>query len=35
MSLTRTLTLLVTSTVLLIALIAATWSYVESNHENR
>ena len=33
MSLTRTLTLLVTSTVLLIALIAATWSYVESNHE--
>jgi two-component system sensor histidine kinase QseC len=33
MSLTRTLTLLVTSTVLLIALIAAAWSYVESNHE--
>jgi two-component system sensor histidine kinase QseC len=33
MSLTRTLTLLVTSTVLLMALIAATWSYVESNHE--
>lgn len=33
MSLTRTLTLLVTSTVLLIALIAACWSYVESNHE--
>jgi len=33
MSLTRTLTLLVTSTVLLIALIAAGWSYVESNHE--
>ncbi len=33
MSLTRTLTLLVTSTVLLIALAAAAWSYVESNHE--
>lgn len=33
MSLTRTLTLLVTSTVLLIALIAAAWSYIESNHE--
>jgi two-component system sensor histidine kinase QseC len=33
MSLTRTLTLLVTSAVLLIALIAAGWSYVESNHE--
>ncbi|WP_370256928.1 ATP-binding protein [Marinobacter nauticus] len=33
MSLTRTLTLLVTSTVLLIALIASTWSYIESNHE--
>jgi len=33
MSLTRTLTLLVTSTVLLIALIAAAWSYMESNHE--
>lgn len=33
MSLTRTLTLLVTSIVLLIALIAAAWSYVESNHE--
>jgi two-component system sensor histidine kinase QseC len=33
MSLTRTLTLLVTSTVLVIALIAAAWSYVESNHE--
>lgn len=33
MSLTRTLTLLVTSTVLLIALTAATWSYFESNHE--
>lgn len=33
MSLTRTLTLLVTSTVLLIALIAAAWSFVESNHE--
>ncbi|MCG7200560.1 ATP-binding protein [Marinobacter pelagius] len=33
MSLTRTLTLLVTSTVLLIALIAAVWSYIESNHE--
>jgi two-component system sensor histidine kinase QseC len=33
MSLTRTLILLVTSTVLLIALIAAAWSYVESNHE--
>ena len=33
MSLTRTLTLLVTSTVLLIALVAAAWSYIESNHE--
>ncbi|PCM44297.1 ATP-binding protein [Marinobacter sp. ANT_B65] len=33
MSLTRTLTLLVTSTVLLFALIAATLSYIESNHE--
>lgn len=33
MSLTRTLTLLITSTVLLIALIAAAWSYLESNHE--
>lgn len=33
MSLTRTLTLLVTSTVLLVALIAAAWSYIESNHE--
>lgn len=33
MSLTRTLTLLVTSTVLLIALIASIWSYIESNHE--
>lgn len=33
MSLTRTLALLVTSTVLLIALIAAAWSYMESNHE--
>ena len=33
MSLTRTLTLLVTTTVLLIALIAAIWSYFESNHE--
>ncbi|MGC8119821.1 ATP-binding protein [Marinobacter sp. VGCF2001] len=33
MSLTRTLTLLVTSTVLIIALVAAVWSYVESNHE--
>lgn len=33
MSLTRTLTLLITSTVLLIALIAAAWSYIESNHE--
>lgn len=33
MSMTRTLILLVTSMVLLIALIAATWSYVESNHE--
>ncbi|WP_417520402.1 ATP-binding protein [Marinobacter sp.] len=33
MSLTRTLTLLVTSTVLLIALTAAAWSYIESNHE--
>ncbi len=33
MSLSRTLTLLVTSTVLLIALIAAAWSYIESNHE--
>lgn len=33
MSLTRTLTLLVTSTVLLIALIASLWSYIESNHE--
>lgn len=33
MSLTRTLTLLVTSTVMLIALIAAAWSYIESNHE--
>ncbi|MBN7768740.1 two-component sensor histidine kinase [Marinobacter daepoensis] len=33
MSLTRTLTLLVTSTVLLIALVAALWSYIESNHE--
>ncbi|MDO6824329.1 ATP-binding protein [Marinobacter sp. 1_MG-2023] len=33
MSLTRTLTLLVTSTVLLFALIAAAWSYIESNHE--
>ncbi|MDR5900051.1 ATP-binding protein [Halomonas vilamensis] len=33
MSLARTLTLLVTSTVLLIALVAATWSYIESNHE--
>lgn len=33
MSLTRTLTLLVTSTVLLIALVASIWSYIESNHE--
>jgi two-component system sensor histidine kinase QseC len=33
MSLTRTLTLLVTTTVLFIALIAAVWSYFESNHE--
>ena len=33
MSLTRTLTLLVTSTVLLIALLASVWSYIESNHE--
>lgn len=33
MSLTRTLTLLVTSTVLFIALVAAAWSYIESNHE--
>lgn len=33
MSLTRTLTLLITSTVLLISLVAATWSYIESNHE--
>ncbi|SFM46255.1 ATP-binding protein [Marinobacter pelagius] len=33
MSLTRTLIVLVTSTVLLIALIAAAWSYLESNHE--
>ncbi|MEC7816942.1 MAG: ATP-binding protein [Pseudomonadota bacterium] len=33
MSLTRTLTLLVASTVLFIALLAALWSYVESNHE--
>ncbi|AZR41512.1 ATP-binding protein [Marinobacter salarius] len=33
MSLTRTLTLLITSTVLLIALVAAAWSYIESNHE--
>lgn len=33
MSLTRTLTLLITTTVLLIALIAAIWSYFESNHE--
>lgn len=33
MSLTRTLTLLVTTLVLLIALTAALWSYIESNHE--
>lgn len=33
MSLSRTLTLLVTSIVLLIALSAAAWSYIESNHE--
>lgn len=33
MSLTRTLILLVTSAVLLIAMVAAGWSYVESNHE--
>ncbi|WP_199457787.1 MULTISPECIES: ATP-binding protein [unclassified Marinobacter] len=33
MSLTRTLTLLVTSTVLLIALLASVWSYIESSHE--
>lgn len=33
MSLTRTLTLLATSVVLLIALVAAVWSYFESNHE--
>ncbi len=33
MSLTRTLTLLVTTTVLMIALVAAIWSYIESNHE--
>lgn len=33
MSLTRTLTLLVTGTVLFIAAIAAIWSYLESNHE--
>jgi len=33
MSLTRTLILLVTSAVLLIATAAAGWSYVESNHE--
>jgi len=33
MSLTRTLTLLVTATVLLITLAAALWSYRQSNHE--
>ena len=33
MSLTRTLILLVASFVMLIACVAATWSYVESNHE--
>lgn len=33
MSLTRTLTLLVTTAVLLIVLMAAAWSYFESNHE--
>lgn len=33
MSLTRTLTLLVTGTVLFIAAMAAIWSYLESNHE--
>jgi len=33
MSLTRTLTILVTSAVLLIASSAAVWSYLESNHE--
>lgn len=33
MSLTRTLTLLISTTVLIIAALAAVWSYVESNHE--
>lgn len=33
MSLTRTLTLLVSTAVLLIVLMAAAWSYFESNHE--
>ncbi|WP_328185507.1 ATP-binding protein [Marinobacter sp. OP 3.4] len=33
MSMTRTLILLVTSFVVLIAAVAATWSYIESNHE--
>lgn len=33
MSLTRTLTLLISTTVLVIAALAALWSYVESNHE--
>ncbi|GAA3578645.1 ATP-binding protein [Marinobacter xestospongiae] len=33
MSLTRTLTLLILATVLVIAGLAAIWSYVESNHE--
>jgi len=33
MSLTRTLTLLITTTVLFIALVAAGWSYLESDHE--
>jgi two-component system sensor histidine kinase QseC len=33
MSLTRTLTLLITTTVLVIALIAALWSYSRSNHQ--
>ncbi|CAN0605314.1 unnamed protein product, partial [Ectocarpus sp. 12 AP-2014] len=33
MSLTRTLILLVASIVMLIAVAAATWSYLESNHE--
>ncbi len=33
MSLTRTLTILVTTAVLLIASTAAVWSYLESNHE--